>query len=207
MLEEPEVDSSPCELFWPRHAWVHGSLGKVLTLSPHSWHSVHALKEPAQGMVTMKALTALYTLACLVMIRSVCSSCVPSVFFNGTVSNTSECINMTDFKPSLNYTPIDFVEGGDLTVNCVESLPPGVKNKVFVWCMNGMPMSNENTSVLHLHKLGNVMLIILVCGVSAVGLVLALGICTKFMMYRQFGQMKNRRQNAPHLQNTLPTLT
>ncbi|XP_014068045.1 uncharacterized protein isoform X2 [Salmo salar] len=220
-------------------------------------------------MVLMKARTGtgLYSLACLLMISSVCSTCVPFMCLRCNLthspgisatglldkamcdtlcSDTHQCFNATvqqqcskDFKVLLNTSSgFKVVEGADLIIECAHNLPVEPKIPlVFVWLMDGVSLTGENSSQLTVKKVGiatsgknkyactiqspcgnftsdpkeiefedTTLLVIVICGVSAVVLILAMGIGMKIMLKKEFAKTKNRRQqNAQNLQRTTTT--
>ncbi|XP_035600045.1 uncharacterized protein LOC118363371 [Oncorhynchus keta] len=221
-------------------------------------------RDPAQEMVPMKARTGLYSLACLLMISSVCSTCVPlmclkcnlthspgisaaglpdNAICDTLCSDTTQCFNATvqqycskDFKVLLNTSSgFKVQEGDNLDIECSHNLPVEPKSPlVFVWLMDGVHLKGKNSSLLTVKKVGidtsgkekyactiqspcgnftsepkeievegMTMLIIVICGVSAVVLILAMGIGMKIMLKMEFAKTKNRRQqNAQNLQRT-----
>ncbi|XP_021439324.2 uncharacterized protein LOC110504822 isoform X2 [Oncorhynchus mykiss] len=223
-------------------------------------------RDPAQEMVPMKARTGtgLYSLACLLMISSVCSTCVPLMCLKCNLthspgisaaglpdnaicdilcSDTTQCFNATiqqycskDFKVLLNTSSgFKVQEGDNLDIECSHNLPVEPKSPlVFVWLMDGVHLKGKNSSMLTVKKVGIdtsgkekyactiqspcgnftsepkeievedvTMLVIVICGVSAVVLILAMGIGMKIMLKMEFAKTKNRRQqNAQNLQRT-----
>ncbi|KAM9413082.1 uncharacterized protein ACWYII_025097 isoform 2-T2 [Salvelinus alpinus] len=226
-------------------------------------------RDPAQEMVLMKARTGtgLYSLASLLMISSVCSTCVPLMCLRCNVthspgisamglpdkaicdtlcSNTTQCFNATvqqycskDFKVLLNTSSGFKVKEGDtLNIECSHNLPVELKSPlVFVWLKDDVCLEGENSSQLTVKKVGidtsgkekyactiqspcgnftsepkeieieaMTLLVIVICGVSAVVLILAMGIGMKIMLKNEFAKTKNRRQqNAQNLQRTTTT--
>nr|XP_046180731.1 uncharacterized protein LOC124011417 [Oncorhynchus gorbuscha]XP_046180732.1 uncharacterized protein LOC124011417 [Oncorhynchus gorbuscha] len=223
-------------------------------------------RDPAQEMVPMKARTGtgLYSLACLLMISSVCSTCVPlmcrkcnlthspgisaaglpdNAICDTLCSDTTQCFNATvqqycskDFKVLLNTSSgFKVQEGDNLDIECSHNLPVEPKSPlVFAWLMDGVHLKGKNSSLLTVKKVGIdtsgkekyactiqspcgnftsepkeieveglTMLVIVICGVSAVVLILAMGIGMKIMLKMEFAKTKNRRQqNAQNLRRT-----
>ncbi|XP_071254407.1 uncharacterized protein [Salvelinus alpinus] len=220
-------------------------------------------------MVPMKMMTGtgLYSLACLLMISSVCSTCVPleclrcdiiaspevsgnhkadEAICEHLCSNTTQCLNTTDvencikdFEVFLNTSyGFEVEEGDDLTMECAHDLPVRVHDLlVFVWLKDGLPLEGENNSTVTLERIGIdtptegkytciiqspcgnftsdpeelefkdlTVVIIVICGVSAVVLVLALGMGIKIMLKKDFAKTKTRmQQNTQNLRNTANT--
>ncbi|XP_036826348.1 uncharacterized protein LOC110504822 isoform X1 [Oncorhynchus mykiss] len=143
-------------------------------------------RDPAQEMVPMKARTGtgLYSLACLLMISSVCSTCVPLMCLKCNLthspgisaaglpdnaicdilcSDTTQCFNATiqqycskDFKVLLNTSSgFKVQEGDNLDIECSHNLPVEPKSPlVFVWLMDGVHLKGKNSSMLTVKKVG-----------------------------------------------------
>ncbi|XP_055744984.1 uncharacterized protein LOC129827810 [Salvelinus fontinalis] len=137
-------------------------------------------------MVLMKARTGtgLYSLASLLMISSVCSTCVPlmclrcnlthspgisatglpdKAFCDNLCSDTTQCFNATvqqycskDFKVLLNTSSGFKVKEGDtLNIECSHNLPVEPKSQlVFVWLVDDVCLEGENSSQLTVKKVG-----------------------------------------------------
>ncbi|XP_020359218.1 uncharacterized protein LOC109905999 isoform X3 [Oncorhynchus kisutch] len=199
-------------------------------------------RDPAQEMVPMKARTGtgLYSLACLLMISSVCSTCVPLMCLKCNLTHSpgisAAGLPDNDFKVLLNTSSgFKVQEGDNLDIECSHNLPVEPKSPlVFVWLMDGVHLKGKNSSQLTVKKVGIdtsgkekyactiqspcgnftsepkeievegvTMLVIVICGVSAVVLILAMGIGMKIMLKMEFAKTKNRRQqNAQNLQRT-----
>ncbi|XP_010895115.1 uncharacterized protein LOC105025827 isoform X2 [Esox lucius] len=97
------------------------------------------------------------------------------------------------------------ISGQNKSVLSLERLGLDTGHQLELFCMIRSPCGNLTSDAENFKVQDNSLLIIVVCGVAAVVLVLAMGLCMKLMLKREFGQMKNRRQNAQHLQGTTPT--
>ncbi|KAK6298298.1 hypothetical protein J4Q44_G00313530 [Coregonus suidteri] len=185
-------------------------------------------------MVPMKAMTGtgLYSLACLLVITIYPSAVCDSLCSNTTQCFNGTDVKVT----LNSISGFSVYEGDDLTIDCTHNLPVGLRNLlVFVWLKDNHCLEGENNSNLTLKRVvtktngiyvctiqspcGNftsdsreikvedlTMLTIVICGVSAVVLILVLGIGMKIMLKKEFAKTKNRRQqNAQNLQSTTTT--
>ncbi|KAK1904084.1 B-cell receptor CD22 [Dissostichus eleginoides] len=119
------------------------------------------------------------------------------------------------FQVSINSNDSDLVEGDDLILTCVHNLPDVIHT--FGWKMNGDTIQGQNESELHDKKVlsnkagtyicyveslcgyypslphvvtveNNSLLLLVVCGVSALVLVLVMGLVMKFKLKRDNGK-------------------
>ncbi|KAK9518006.1 hypothetical protein VZT92_023335 [Zoarces viviparus] len=137
-----------------------------------------------------------------------------------------------DFQVSVNSTRSELKEGDDLTMTCLHNLPD--LNLTFGWKRDGEDIRDgKNKRKLHLenvlgHQSGeyicfvnslcgcyksppqkvtvenqNVLLLI-ICGVSALVLVVIMGLAMKFKLKRDSAKHKERREQRAREQNSAP---
>ncbi|XP_028445346.1 uncharacterized protein LOC114562880 isoform X2 [Perca flavescens] len=149
-----------------------------------------------------------------------CAFCSPEKCIDDTSKILSNC--KQDFQVSVNCTGTNLQEGNDITLTCVHNLT--VLITMFGWQMNQVDLQEgKNASSLYLKEVhsnnaglytcfvkspcgdyvspscnvtveNQSVLILVICGISALGLVLIMGLAMKFKLKRDNAKHKERRR-------------
>ncbi|XP_010771388.1 uncharacterized protein [Notothenia coriiceps] len=158
-----------------------------------------------------------------------CELCNATQCISGDIQ--SNCT--TGFQVSINSNGSKLVEGEDLILTCLHNLPD--VNHTFGWKMDGVTIQGQNKSELYDEKVlsnkegtyicyvenlcgyyqslphvvtveNNSLLLLVVCGVSALVLVLFMGLVMKFKLKRDNAKHRERmRQKAAAEQRDAPS--
>ncbi|KAI4819580.1 hypothetical protein KUCAC02_004820 [Chaenocephalus aceratus] len=150
----------------------------------------------------------------------------------GNYQSLPYVVAVESFQVSISSNDFKLVEGDDLILTCVHNLPD--VNHTFGWKMNGVTIQDQNESELHDKKVlsnkagtyicfveslcgnyqslphvvaveNNSLLLLVVCGVSALVLVLVMGLVMKFKLKRDNAKHRERmRQKATVEQRAAP---